>query len=624
MNWILALGLVAVVALTPGDSSLAQEQISLGELFGTVVMEDETRLVLDQRGRVQEAVRRVVRVADGAAQERFGVLVLGHDTFRSVRSVEGRVLDADGRTVRQLKRGDVEDYPATASFSLYDDNRVRVARLYHDTFPYTIVWEYEIEHEGLLNWPTWRPQRSEEAVLHASLTVEVPSGTSLRYLADGLDLTPSVEKTRRTRTYRWEGAFAPWAVEPVGPSRWDQSPKLHLATDEFTMAGHSGSLATWGGLAAWYGGLTYGRDRLPPDAFAEVRALVEGVEDPRERARRVYGYLQGTVRYVSVQLGIGGWQPFPAAYVYERRYGDCKALTNYLAAMLAVADVPAFPALIGHGRPDLDPDFPRNAFNHVVLYVPLADGDLWLEATSQTIPFGFLGSGSEDRWALVVESGGGRLVRTPASAAGDNRQVRSAQVQLAASGQALVRAETRYAGHPLGNLRDALGRRSDRERQAWWKDRLGLAADGLAVEFRDGEDVAAARTDVALPRYATIAGSRMLFRPNVFERWTSVPPESPERRQPVVLGYPFEDVDTVRVELPVGYTVEALPEPVRVEAPFGRYAAEVTHDGEALVYARSVAVTARNLPPEDYDAYRRFVQTVVQTDDVQVVLRRDR
>lgn len=622
MHRIRTLGLV--VALVLGNESLAQEQISLGELFGTVVVEDETRLVLDQRGRVLESVRRAVRVADAAAQERFGVLVLGHDAFRSVRKIEGRVLDADGRTVRKLKRGDVEDFPATASFSLYDDNRVRVAQLYHDTYPYTVVWEYEVEHEGLLNWPTWRPQRSKEAVLHASLTVEVPTDATLRYLADGLDLTPSVEEARRTRTYTWEGAFGPWAVEPVGPSRWDQSPKLHLTTNEFTMAGHSGSLATWAGLGDWYGRLSHQRDGLPPEAAAEVRALVEGVEDPRERARRVYGYLQGTVRYVSVQLGIGGWQPFPADYVYERRYGDCKALTNYLAAMLAVADVRAFPALIGHGRPDLDPDFPRNAFNHVVLYVPLADGDLWLEATSQTIPFGYLGSGSEDRWALVVEPGSGRLVRTPASAAEDNRQMRSAHVQLAGSGQALVRAETRYAGHPLGHLRDALGQRTDRERQAWWQDRLGMTADGLAVEFSDGEAEAAARIDVALPRYATIAGSRLLFRPNVFERWTSVPPESLERQQPVVLGYPFEDVDTVRVKLPVGYAVEALPEPVRVETPFARYAAEVTHDGEALVYARTVAVTARRLPPEDYEAYRRFVQSVVQTDDAQVVLRRDR
>ncbi|MEM1042720.1 MAG: DUF3857 domain-containing protein [Bacteroidota bacterium] len=588
---------------------------------GALVLRDDTHLVLDEEGKVHETVRREVQVFGPAGQEEYGVLALGYDSFRRVKKMKGEVLGADGERLRKLRRGDVEDNPATSSFSLYDDYRVRVGRLYHDAYPYTVVWEYEVEHEGLLNWPTWRPQRGKHPVLLASLTVEVPEDVALRYLPERLGIEPEVSTEGRRRTFRWSGAFPGFTYEPLGPPWYDQVPVLHLATDAFTMDGHAGRLDSWAGLGHWYDTLADGRDDLPPEAAADVARLVSGVDDLRERARLVYGYLQQTTRYVSVQLGIGGWQPFPASYVHERRYGDCKALTNYLAALLEAAGVTAYPALIGHDRPDLAPDFPRNAFNHVVLYVPLPDGDLWLEATSQTAPFGTLGAGSEDRWTLVTEPGSGRLVRTPARSAPENAQTRQATVQLSAGGQATVRSAMRVSGHQLSRLRNVIASRSPQEQEEWWVRRLGLPTEGLHVAFDEGEGTV--ESSFAVPRYATRAGSRLLFHPNLAERWTAVPPPFEDRTQPIDLGYAFADTDSVRFALPAGYEVEALPEPVQVETPFARYAMTVEADGEGrLVYVRHVEVQTPRLPPEDYDAYRSFVAAVTHADDAQVILRK--
>lgn len=609
LPFLLALVLAAPLALAQSEGPSA------------IVMSDDTHLELRRNGEVREKVRRVVQVLSPAGQEEYGTLVLGYDTFRHIRDLEGEIRDASGERIRKLGRDDIEDHPATSGYSLYDDNRVRVARLFHGTYPYTVAWEYEIEHEGLLNWPTWRPQRGEEPVLHAALTVEVPEDVPLRYLPERLDIEPEIVQGNGGRTFRWAGSFPAASFEPLGPSYYDQLPRLHLATDTFEMDGHPGRLDTWAGLGRWYDGLAADRDDLPEEAVADVERLTAGVDDLRERARLVYEYLQQNTRYVSVQLGIGGWQPFPASYVHERRYGDCKALTNYLGALLAVAEVPSFPALIGHGRPDLAPDFPRNAFNHVVLYVPLPDGDLWLEATSRTAPFGYLGPGSEDRWTLVTESGSGRLVRTPVSAATENAQVREATVELSAGGHLTAHLQTRKTGHQLRHLRDAMAARSPQEQREWWIQRLGLPASDVAVAF-DGE-AGTVEAAFSVPRYATRAGSRLLFRPNVVERWTAVPPPVEERSQPVALSYAFADTDTVRFVLPRGFEVEALPEPVQVETAFARYTMRVDTGAEGeLTYVRHVEVLERRLPSEDYDAYRDFVATVVRADDAQVILRR--
>ena len=578
-----------------------------------------TSLVMERSGHVRETVRREILVLSAAGRERHGVLALPHDTFRRVRKMEGEIRDAQGNTVRSLRRDDIEDYPATASYSLYDDSRVRVGQLYHDAYPYTVVWEYEVEHEGLLNWPTWLPVRGEDPVLRASLTVDVPEGTALRYAGERFPAAPAERAERGRHVYEWTVTDLVQPFEPLGPPWRYQVPALHLTTDRFELAGHAGSLASWAGLGQWYHTLAAGRDDLPLEAIADIERLVAGVESPRERARLVYEYLQQSTRYVSVQLGIGGWQPFPASYVYERRYGDCKALTNYLASLLAVAEVPAFPALVGHDRPDLDPAFPRNAFNHVILYVPLASGDLWLEATSQTIPFGSLGVGSEDRWVLVVEPGSGRLVRTPTRGAEANTQVRRIDVRLTPAGHAEIVAETQYTGHQLERVRGALAQRSPEEQRAWWERGLDLPVSGLAVTL-DGDEAVTATFES--PRYAVKAGSRLLFRPNVLGRWTAVPPPNAGRTQPVDLGYPFADTDSVRVVLPAGFEVEAVPDPVTVETPFANYASKTSVDEGALTHVRTVSVRVRRLPPEDYDAYRAFVASVVRADEGQVVLKR--
>lgn len=591
------------------------------ELPSAVVISDDTNLMLHRDGTVRERVHRVVQVLGPAGQEAYGTLVLGHDAFRRIISLEGEIRDGDGERIRTLERDDIEDHPATSGYSLYDDNRIRVARLFHSTYPYTVEWSYEVEHEGLLNWPTWRPQRGEEPVLHAALVVQVPDHVGLRYLPERLDIEPEVRERDGQRILHWSGSFPARAYEPLGPSWYDQLPRLHLVTDTFEMDGRPGRLDSWASLGQWYDELADGRDALPREAVEDVLRLTDGVEDPRERARLVYEYLQENTRYVSVQLGIGGWQPFPASYVHERRYGDCKALTNYLGALLAAAEVRSFPALIGSGRPDLAPDFPHNAFNHVILYVPLPDGDLWLEATSQTAPFGYLGPGTEDRWVLVTEPGSGRLVRTPASAATDNAQVRHAEVELSAGGHLRARVETRTSGHQLHSLRDAVAARAPQEQAEWWVRRLGLPVEAVDVAF-DGE-AGTVEASFAVPRYGVQAGSRLLFRPNVVERWSAVPPPVEERTQPVDLSYRFADTDTVRITLPARYDVEALPEPIHLETPFARYDATAELDGDGhLVYARYVEMGVTELPPEEYAAYREFVAAVVRADDAQVILRR--
>ena len=159
--------------------------------------------------------------------------------------------------------------------------------------------------------------------------------------------------------------------------------------------------------------------------------------------------MQENKRYVSVQLGIGGWQPFTAEYVEERGYGDCKALSNYMKAMLQEIGVESYPVIVyaGEHHPyEVEDDFVDPAFNHAILYVP--GEDMWLECTSQINPPGYLGEFTNDRKVLLITPQGGQLARTPKLSTAENNANEQLTVQLAADGSATLQYEALLKGIP--------------------------------------------------------------------------------------------------------------------------------------------------------------------------------
>lgn len=583
---------------------------------------------------IKKATHRVRQVttilsADGRDE---GRLQIHYSKLISLRKVEGRIRDAEGNVIRKLKKEDMQDYSATWG-TLYRDSRVRIAELYHHTYPYTVEFEYELTLNGLLNWPAWYPQRSGIGVEYSTFEIRAPEDVNVRYAAYNTTYEPTITSAGGgKKTYRWEATMLPpFMPEPWGPSWDDQVPVVLTAPEAFSIEGYAGNMASWKSFGQWYYNLALNRDVLPQEAHQDVLARVDTISNVREKVRVLYTYLQDRTRYILVQLGIGGWQPYDAAYVHERGYGDCKALTNYMDALLRAAGIEAYPALIQRGfsneTSQVRADFPSNQFNHVILMVPTEQDTLWLENTSQTIPFGHIGADNEDRYALVVKREGGELVRTPKSTADQSQQVRTATVDLTAGGHATIRMETSYSGNQQDFVRLPLVSASGQERLEWLREVLDLpnvditGADFSSVEA--GADVITLPVNLKVSRYAVKAGKRLFLAPNLMGRWTSVPPERErERTQPITRNFAFLDTDTIDYVLPEGYTVEAMPAPIELETPYGRYQARSILNQEAgtLSYQRMFELSAAEVPAEDYDLYRDFLQQVARADKAQMVL----
>lgn len=635
-------GLFLVISLASSAPVLGQKTIEPSdpafrvlEIHHTLAGDEPALTRFDSRqfeaggpGKAVERLHYAVTIFKLSGRKR-GQFVISYDGMRKIKKLSGRIRDAGGRVVRELKKNDIRDHSAISDFSLYEDSRVRVAELYHDAFPYTVEYEVELTYDGVINWPAWYPQLWGEGLEFGALEIRAPIGTPVRYATRNLDIEPVQTDERGHQRVRWVVQMAPPVKsEEFGLPAAERTGSVHTAPAVFEIAGSRGDMSTWEGFGRWYAQLSRGADGLPPDALQDVLRLVEDAPDDREKVRRIFGYLQQRSRYVSVQLGIGGWKPYDAGYVHQRRYGDCKALTNYTIALLKAAGVPAYPALIRNGSdtPPILQDFPSNQFNHVVVFVPLAGDTLWLESTSQTIPFGHLGAGNEDRYALVVREDGSELLRTPASGSEQNLQLRRGRIELQDDGSAHADLVTSYSGNRQDRLRTALAHASGKQRKEWLHRTLDLAQfEVIRVEFagvETREPTISIPLTLSLPRYASPAGGRLLFSPVLLDRWTTVPPQVAGRTSEIAyFSWPFQDVDTLDFVLPDGFAVEALAEPVQIEEGFGRFIASselITQN--TLRFTRLLEVRATRLPAEAYDAFRDFLSRVARSDKSQVVL----
>ena len=179
--------------------------------------------------------------------------------------------------------------------------------------------------------------------------------------------------------------------EPYAIPIYEHTPTVILAPTEFSYYGTDGDLSTWKSYGNWICQLIEDKMELPEERIHFLEELVATQNDTLSKVKAIYKYLQEETRYVSVQLGIGGFEPLSAQKVDEVKYGDCKALVNYMRAMLNAVGINSYYTLINAGRSakKIIPEFPSQDFNHVILCVPVSNDTVFLECTDQFSPFGF-------------------------------------------------------------------------------------------------------------------------------------------------------------------------------------------------------------------------------------------
>lgn len=272
---------------------------------------------------------------------------------------------------------------------------------------------------SLFYWPNWYPQ-SDDSVVSASYELILHQPIEYKTYAIGLDKTPaSFSEDKGETTIRWtQSNKSPRLDEDYLPPEHHIQMALLFAAREFELETFKGSTESWNSFANWIHQLWENKYELSPDEKSTISGLTQNCHNEREKISVLYSWLQKNTRYVAIEAGIHGFQPFPAQDVLNNRYGDYKALSALMVAMLWDVDITAYQALVKTRDSGITrTDFPSNQFNHVIACVPIQTDTVWLECTSNLLAAGELPYNDEDCSDLLLHENGGTIAKTSASTA---------------------------------------------------------------------------------------------------------------------------------------------------------------------------------------------------------------
>lgn len=595
-----------------------------------VIRMSETFFTVKNMGEATQRNHYVITILDEQGLENAHQVIF-YNKLQKINDFEGILYDANGEKVKKLKNDDIKDGSANSEGTLFSDNRYKYGEFKYAIFPFTVEFNYETTNKNMLFYPSWFPQEDEENVtVEASLfKVKMPVGMELRYkLINGMT-KPTIEDVEGGKSYTWavrglkhyeNEAYCPqWTAAGIG---------VLTAPTEFETEGFKGSAKTWKDLGDFDNLLAKNRDILPENIRQEIQNLVAGIADPVLKTKKVYEYLQAKTRYISIQLGIGGWQPFEAKQVAEKGYGDCKALSNYTQALLNSVGIESHYASIrgGSGQREIQVDFPSQQFNHAILCVPMKNDTIWLECTSQDNPFGYLGSFTSNRYALLATPTGGKLVRTPSYKATDNQQFRKIELNLADDGNATAEAITVFTGILQDDYAGMKSQMSAEDQ----KKTLYRTIDIPSFELKNFSihtekkriPSATVKMSLAVRKCASKSGMRMFLSPNLMSKESNIPPASNKpRTQEVELQNAYTEIDTVSYNLLKDTKVEFKPEIITFDSKFGSYYADNQLKDGKLFYIRKFVRNRGKFPASTYVELIDFYKKVAKADKTQVVMK---
>ncbi len=458
--------------------------------------------------------------------EGLGGLVCGYNKFISINSVSGTLYDAAGKEQKRMKKKDMDDHSYVSEGTLMDDIRYKEYDFYCRNYPYTVSYEQETDVNGIRGFDDWLPLwRAGMSTQHSKYVIIAPKDYEVRYKPVNCNFQPVITASGDRKTYTWEISNLPARTFETSSPKWnDIVPHVLMAPSDFEAEGYKGNMSTWENFGKFINQLRAGRDQLPEDIKRKVHELTDHLTDKRQKVYALYNFLQQNTHYISVQLGIGGWQPFPADYVATKRYGDCKALSNYMVALLKEAGITGKYVVIygGDDEPPIIEDFPCAQGNHVISCVPMEKDTIWLECTSQTVSPEFMGSFTGDRKGILIDETGGHIVRTPSYSAADNLQCRVVNAEINAEGNLDADVNTVYTGIQQETASGFIIEASAEQRERYLNDLFHLPTYKVDKshyeEIKGRIPVVKEYLHVVSPNYASSSGKRLFITPNLFDR----------------------------------------------------------------------------------------------------------
>ena len=601
---------------------------NLKEDANSVILFEDTFIEIKSQKTMTVTTRKAVTVLNKLGDGNKYVMV-NYDSNKKIKNIKTVVYDALGTEVKKVKSKEYKDVSQVDGGTLYADSRMLYYQHVPTVYPYTIFYETEVETSNTAFIPRWFPINDFfTGIKSSTFKITYSTDLTIKLIENNLvDFNVSVNKNENSITYKIE-SIDPVRNEPLTPSFKEIFPNVKVVSNQFYVEGVLGEASNWKELGKWeYDNLYKDVSVLPASAKDRVLNLVKGIENPIEKAKIIYQYVQDKTRYISVQVGIGGLKPMLASDVDKLGYGDCKALTNYTKSLLDVVGVTSYFTELygGINKIDMDFDSPNIQGNHVILNIPNNEEDLWLECTSQKVPFGYIANFTDDRDVIVVQPEGGILKRTKKYNAIDNLQLTKGTYNIDNKGAIFAQLKIESTGAQYNDNLQQTDGKNQNELDIHFKKYLAtinnISFSKIEVFNNKSETKYEEFLKLSATNYATLTENQLLISVNAFTKNTNVPKRVRNRKLPFEISRGFLDVDEVKIILPSQLKVEYIPEKVELKTKFGTYSMGLIKiDEYSYLYKRKLQIEEGKYQKEDYELYRNFRKKIRKYDNSKIIL----
>ena len=592
---------------------------SANELKKSKILEKSKTFRLINKGLAEEELK--VRLYINENTEDLTHLYIPYTRFDKLIDFNCEIKDTNGNIIKEFELEDLKDYSTSSVREEFTDLRINFIDLHCNSYPNLIEYKIKWEKTNLLNWPKWFPYSNKFYTDYSSFKIIIPLDYHLRFYDRKLNMVPEKSRFNDNLIYFWEKKDLS-KLEPEFMST-NQFPAILTAPGKFEIDGIEGDLSSWKSFGSWYNKLLLGRQIVSEEDKIEIKKILAKSESQIEIINNVFNYVQDKTRYVSIQLGIGGWRPFTAEEVGSTGWGDCKGLANYTVSLLKFAGVDSYVALAKRKyiHEDIIVDFPSNQFNHMIVYIPLNESDLWLETTDNTISTGHVGSDNDDRHALVIFPAGGKLKKVKDYFRSKNYSSKKINIDINQKGKSFVDIlETR-----TGNLQDSFRRRVINKNNSEISNFLTKyyslkKMEKFKAEYERKNCELRLNCKGEIKKLTKKSGKRIFINLNKIVKKIPLPDLKKERINSVCFPTLFSNKEDITINFPENYKLESVILDREVDNSCFSFSIIVLSENNKLVIRKNFELKQKTIEVAEYEKIKDSFDIINSVIDQSIVL----
>ncbi len=612
------------------------------EKTDAVLLYSETNVTVLSTDKIRTQVREAYKILRPNGRE-HGTVKVPFSAHSKINSLRGWCIPAQGKDY-EVKEKDAVEQAYAPDFILASDAKVKILQIPAPDVGNIVGYEYEVEEQPFFLQDIWDFQK-EDPVRESHYSLQLLAGWE--YKVSWLN-HPEVKPTE-DKNNSWQ-----WAVSDVtGIRKEPLMPPFggvagQMVVSFFTSSGRAlNANIDWDTMGKWYSDLVGERVDASPEINQQVVTLTASRTTPLQQMQAIAGFVQHDIRYVAIELGIGGFQPHPAPEIFSHHYGDCKDKATLMRSMLHEMGINSYYVLINHERGSVTGEMPaHDGFDHAITAIKLPDGLsdpsliatvqipklgklLFFDPTNDLIPFGQLPGYLQANYGLLVTPGGGELIELPQQPSTMNSIQRTAKLTLDSTGTLKGEVKEMRLGERASSERWRLRTvTKDTDRIKPIEELLGnsLASFHLTraslINFQQTDQPFGFNYSFESPNYAKNAGNLLLVRPRVIGNKGLGFLETKEPRKfPIEFEEPTRDTDTFEITIPPGYVVDDIPPAVDADYGFASYHSKTVVTGNVVDYTRTFEVKELSVPVNKADQLRKFYRIIATDERNTVVLK---